>query len=845
MSWKWIALMAWRDGRRRWSRMWLFTSSIIMGITALVSISGFQENLSADIDRQAADLLGADFVLESRTAPSPQAMRLIDSVAGISVANAREERFVSMLQAPAAGTSRFVQIRAVEGGYPFYGQIDDAPSGSFSGRTADDSGIWMEQTLFQQLGVALFDTLRLGQHTLPVIGSILSLPGQRSLQAALAPQVFLAHADLKGSGLKQPGSRVEYLYYFLLPEHISGDQLREELDQELDRLQLSAETIETVKEDTGRSFRDMTKFMELSGFVALLLGCLGVWSAAQVFVREKERSVAILRCMGASAASSFYIYLTQFVVMGGLGGAIGALLGTAMQFFMPALLQGMLPVQLTPCVSWTAIAQGLVMGPVVAALFAILPLARVRQVPPLHTLRMESPRRNISIDGFRLSVYALILGFLYLYTRLQMDDWRDSLWFVAALLVIFASLYGFAKLITWGLRRYLPSGLPYLLRQGVVNLYRPNNQTRTLVLVIGLGTALIGSVLLIQDLLIQRVHQAADESGANMLMFDIQPSQREGLEHLAREKQYAISETVPVVTMRLERVRGLDLNDVLGDSTLEVSQRAFRGEIRATYRDSLTAAERVMEGSWVGRVGPGERASVSLSESYADRLAVEVGDELEFNVQGLPVAATVSSIRKVDWNRFQSNFRVVFAEGTIDQAPQFYLMMANLPNPEDAARFQTDVVEAFPNVSVVDLHAMLETLSRLFTQVGFVVTFLASFSVLTGVLVLIGALRISKRQRVAENVTLRTLGADSRQIYWINLNEYLSLGLLAAFAGALLALVVGCFLAVFVFDMDYSPAMGTLSVMWFGSALLTALIGMLNSVSVIRSSPLESLRRNG
>ncbi|MGO3653517.1 MAG: ABC transporter permease [Sphingobacterium sp.] len=844
MNWRWVLLMAWRDGRRRWSRLLLFTSSIIMGIAALVSISGFHDNLSDDIDRQAAELLGADFVLESRREPTEAAQQFIDSIGQFSQATAKEERFMSMVRASSTTSSRLVQVRALAGDFPFYGQMEDQPKGSFLKLADQQEGFWIENTLFQQLGVRLGDTLQLGKKNLPILGNVLSQPGQRSLSSALAPSVFVSLSQLENSGLRQQGSRVEYLYYFVLPEGTNSQQLLADSDGQLDLLQLRASTTETVKRDTGRSFEDMASFMELSGFVALLLGCIGVWSAAQVFVREKHAAVAILRCMGASASTAFYIYLTQFVVMGLLGGIVGTLLGTALQFFIPLLLQDVLPVRLNPQISWSAIGQGLLMGPIVAGLFALLPLSSVRRISPLRSLRIGQTSQTPYIDRLSGLVYLLILGFVVIYARMQMDDWRDTFLFVAGMLVIFLLLFLFAKVTINLIKRYFLSDLPYLFRQGLANLYRPNNQTGTLIFVIGLGTALIGSMLLIQDLLLQRVQHASQQSQANMLLFDIQPSQRGPLLALAEDKQYQITETVPVVTMHLERVRGLDLQEVLADSTLDVSARAFRGEIRATYRDSLTAAEQLVDGKWVGQVNASEMASVSLDQSYAERLGVEIGDQLEFNVQGLQVPAQVASIRQVDWNRFQSNFRVVFAKGSIDQAPQFYLMTAQLPSPDQALAFQTDVVGTFPNVSVVDLHAMLDILTMLLDRISFVVRFLAGFSVLTGILVLIGALRISKRQRIAENVTLRTLGADSRQIYWINFSEYFSLGLLASIVGIVLALLVAYFLAIFVFDMSYTPDLSVVLILLALSTSITAVIGILNSISVIRTPPLESLRKS-
>lgn len=842
MNWRWILLMAWRDSRKNRSRLFLFISSIILGIAALVAMNSFNENLRKDIDSQAAELIGADLELESRRQPSAEAMKFIDSLKGLSEDFAKEERFMSMIRFPKAEGSRLVQVRAIEGHYPFYGEVETNPSNSYRD-FGTKAGVYVENSLLLQFNAIVKDSVQLGNNSYPILGNVLSQPGQAAIAGAMAPSVFVPIAQLKNSGLQQQGSRIEYHYYFKLPKGFAVDKEVEKLDKRIEELQLRASTIQTTKENTGRSFADMASFMELVGFVALLLGCIGVSSSVQIYVREKLLSVAVLRCLGTTAKQAFYIFLVQFAGIGLIGGIIGAVLGSLIQYLIPVVMQDVIPVSLTTGVSWLAILEGIGLGVIIAVLFALLPLLAVRNISPLNSIRISDKEESMFKDKMSWWVYLLILIFITGFARLQMADWIQTLVFVAGVGITFLLLYGVAKAFTYLIRRFFPKGWPYLWRQGLSNLYRPNNQTVILMISIGLGTALISTMFLVQDLLINRVKISSEQSQANMLMFDIQPSQHESLSKMAKAEGYPILESVPVVTMQLQSVNGVTLKDVVADTSNEISSRAFRGEIRATYRDSLTKTESITSGRWVGVVGNKDTASVSLDQNYADNIKVKVGDRLSFNVQGLIIPAKVSSIRQVDWNRFQSNFRVVFAKGSIDQAPQFYLMMTKVPTEIESSKFQQKIVNNFPNVSVIDMNAVLTVLQEILDKIGFIIQFMGAFSILTGIIVLISSVRISKFQRIRENVLLRTLGASRKQIYLITISEYLFLGLLSALTGIIISLLASYLLAIFVFESVFVPSIGMIALLLVLIVGLTVLIGLINSLSVINRSPLEALRK--
>lgn len=841
MNWRWIFLMAWRDSRKNRSRLLLFISSIVFGIAALVAMKSFNENLKRDIDAQASLLIGADLALQSARKPDNSTLAFIDSIKNLSEQAANEEQFMSMIRFPKADGSRLVQVRALTGDFPFYGNLETFPKDAYK-RFGKEPEVLVEKTLMIQYDAQVGDLVQLGTNNFTISGNLIAQPGQSAMRGAMAPTVFVPLEYLENSGLQQPGSRIEYHYYFKFPAQFKVDDFVKNQKERLTQLQLRSATVSTTKENTGRSFSDMAHFMELVGFVALLLGCIGVSSAVHIYIREKLVSVAILRCLGTSSHQAFFIFLVQFAGIGLIGGILGAVLGTLIQYAVPIVMQDIVPVVLSSRISLNAIIEGIGLGFIISILFTLLPLISVRSISPLRSLRVSDEPEQLWKDRLRWWIYLLILAFMVVFTRLQLNGWMQTLFFMIGLGLTFSLLYGVAKGFTYLIRRYFPKKWPYLWRQGLSNLYRPNNQTIVLLISIGLGTALIATLFFVQDMLLQRVKATSSESQANMVLFDIQPPQRDTIKNMTREAGLPVLEDVPIVTMQLTAINGKRADDVISDSTSNISARSFRGEIRATFRDSLTPTEKIIEGRWIGSISRGETGQVSLEKSYAERIGVEIGDSLVFNVQGVEVPAVVSSLRTVDWNRFQSNFRVVFAKGTIDNAPKFYLMMTHVDDETQSATFQQTIVNRFPNVSVIDINTALDILDSLLQRIAFVIQFIGAFSILTGLVVLIASVRISKYQRLGENVLLRTLGASRRQVFTITASEYLLLGILASITGIVIALIASGLLGVFVFEIVFVPSIVFIFVLITLVSTLTVAIGVTNSLSVLNRSPLEVLR---
>lgn len=838
INFRWLLLMAWRDSRRNRSRLFLFISSIILGIAALVAIYSFEYNLRQDMDGQAKSLLGADLVIETNRTVKNEALPMLMSLGD----ELSEERtFASMIYFPKSQGTRLVNVRALKGAYPYYGEIETDPI-SASRAFRDGQQALVDKTLMLQFDAKVGDSIKVGELTFLISGVLNKAPGQTGFAASVAPIVYIPLNYLDQTGLSQKGSRINYNFYYKFGNDVDVEKLVKKLEPRLEKAELDFETIESRKENTGRSFEDLTEFLALVGFVALLLGCIGVASAIHIYIREKINTIAVLRCLGASSKQAFIIYLIQIVGIGLIGSLIGALLGTFIQQFLPVVLKDFLPVQITASISWAAIAQGILLGLIISILFALLPLVSVRNISPLNTLRLSFQETSLFKDPVKWLVYILILLFVFVFTYLQIGSIRKAVYFTGGVLTAFIVLSALAYSMMWMARRFFPSSWSYLWRQGFANLFRPNNQTLILVVSIGLGTAFICTLFFVQGILINRVTMSSSKNQPNMVLFDIQNDQVKAVSDLTKSMNLPVIQEVPIVNMRMTQIKGRNAASYKKDSTDWSVVRALEREYRVTYRDSLSDSEKILEGKWAGSVKPGEPVYVSLEDGFARRIGVTIGDKLTFNVQGAPLTAIVGSTRKVDWNRIQTNFLLIFPSGVLEEAPQFHVLLTRVASNEVSANFQRTIVKTYPNISMIDLGLVLSVLDEILTKMGFVIRFMAAFSIVTGLIVLIASVLISKYQRIRESVLLRTLGASRKQILVITALEYFFLGALAAGAGIILSLIASWGLAKFSFETTFTPEMLPVVFLFLLITSLTVMIGLFNSRGILNKPPLEVLR---
>ena len=837
-----ILNMAWRDSRASRRRLALCSLSVVLGIAALVSIGSFSANVRQAIDMEAKGLLGADLFV---TSPAPLTAPVVDYIGALGGETAREQTFSSMMSFPAAGRLRLVQVHALEGAFPFYGRFETDPAGAADLLRKRGAVVILEPTLLAQFGLAPGDSVKLGRTTFRVAGSLRKVAGESPGVAMMAPRAYIPMGALAATGLSGPEALARFREMVRLPPGRDAEAIVRDMKERFSQLRLSFETVAERKRNLGQAIEHLDGFLSLVGFVALVLGGIGVASALHAYIRDKITTVAVLRCLGASARQSFAVYLVQGFALGLAGACLGGALGVAVQTALPALVKGILPLDIDFFVSWPALARGMGAGIVICLLFSLLPLVSVRRVPPLAALRSAvAERAAVSPDPWRLVIAFAIAAAVAGFAVWQTGSLAVGLGFAGMLGLGFLVLAGLGYAVAWAAQRFVPRRLPYVLRPGVANLHRPNNRTVLLLGSLGLGTFLVLTLFLARTTLLREI-QGADAMGRpNLIFFDIQDDQIGPLEAAAAAAGSPVAERASIVTMRIASIRGKSVEDALREKGARVAVWALRREYRSTFRGRVSATEKVVQGRFTGRFDAGAGlVPISVEEGLARDMQLSLGDEVDWDVQGLAVRTRVGSIRHVEWRRLEPNFFVVFPEGVLEGAPKTYLAAVHAASPADSARVQRAVVDLFPNVTAIDLSLVVQTLDGIFSKVAFAIEFMALFTVVTGLVVLAGAILAGRHQRIRETVLLRTLGATRRQLALIELFEYAVLGIQAAVVGGLLAMAGNGLLARYVFHVPAAmPAGQIVAAVAIVSALAVA-TGLLASRGVVDHPPLEALRQ--
>jgi len=856
-----ILKMAWRDSRRNRARLILFISAITVGIAALTAVRSFSVNLMADIDREAKTLLGADLSLDANQ-PAPDS--ILARIEQPEVEKAKVLNFMSMVRFPNGGGTRLSLIRSLEGNYPFYGKWKTEPENAWKTFRTGQTAL-VDHALMLQFGVKPGDSIQIGNVTFRIEGDLLSSPGRAGIASSIAPEIFIPGAWLDSTGLVQRGSRIDYQYFYKLPETTDPDAFIKPLEKSLEKAKLDWDTVQSRKQSIGSAFGNFGTFLNLVGFIALLLGCIGVAGAVHIYIKDKLPTVAILRCLGASGRKAFYVYLVQVAGIGLLGAVVGAVAGSLIQKLLPILVKDLLPIEdVSTNFSYAALFQGVALGLIVAVLFALLPLSGILKTSPLRTLRASFGEQEADNRLLRWGVYTAIAATLFGFTYWLVGEWQETLAFMGGISAAFVVLWLVARLLTFLLRKFFPKKLSYVVRQGVANLFRPENQTVLLVVTIGLGTMLLSTLFLIQSLLLKQVEFSGSGSQPNMILFDIQANDQDSVAQLVRTHGMPLLQQVGVVTTRIETIDGqskqqYELEHPDPDSlpkdeegrrggiprpeTDRISRWVWDREYRVTFRDTLIESEKIVEGEWVGVHTPGQPVKVSISDGLQKSMMAKIGTRIAFNVQGARIDCEVASIRKVDFNRVQTNFLVVFPKGVLERAPQFHVIVSKVKDADQSAKFQSELVKRYPSVSAIDLTQILRSVDEVLRKVSFVIQFMALFSILTGLLVLFSSIYQSKFARVRESVLLRTLGASRRQILSINALEYFLLGALSCLAGVGLSVGGAWALARFAFKIPFQIEWWPLGATFLAITSLTVIIGLLNSREVVNKPPLEVLRQ--
>jgi len=832
---RFVILTALRETRAAWKRLIFFFVCIAIGVGAIVALRSVIQSVRQVLGGEARTLIAAD-VLVSTDRPwgAGVEQRIAQAVAGVPGGSGIDAVEMATMARPADETSqrtKVVELRAVQSGFPFYGILSLQDGRPYSHALLEHNGALVRPELLAQLDVQVGDEIAIGKSRFVVRGVIANEPGRSLGGFSLGPRVLIDYADLPATGLLGFGSRVVRQKLLRLPENAVAP-LTTGLTQALRPQFVRVRSYQDRQEQIGEDFGRAENYLSLVGLVIVVLGGIAVSSVTRVFVRQKIKSIAVMKCVGGTSRQILSVYLLQALALGALGSVMGVGLAAIAIALIPADMNQIGTLTVRYGLSMSAVAQGMGIGVLVSLLFAMVPLLEVRLVKPSLLLRQDSLAHRR--DWFQVGAAVLVGGALVALASWQAASLRIGLSVCVGFIGLTLVLHGFGFLLT-KMTRPLARSSWFPLRHAVLHLSRPGSQMRVVLLTVGLGTFFIMGVRGLQVNLLDQFALQIGDQAPDLFLLDIQQDQAEPLRQFLAEKLHETQPNlIPVLRARVTG-RGVNLDEM---EDLKGRGQLSR-EYTITYRGQLEPNETLVAGRFP------ERGEVSVEDGIRQRFGISVGDIVRFDVLGRVTDARVASVRKVNWRDGRNGgFMFVFGPGTFDEAPHYFIAPIRLAGADAPARAQLehDIVTRFPNVSVIDLRELLQAVRKVFEVVSVAINVVGMLVILTGALILVGAVAVTKFQRVYEAAIFKTLGASSRAVAAMLLVEYGLLGTLAGAIGSFGALALVWGVSRYALDIPWQPALGENVLSTILTSLVIAVVGVAASADVLRRKPLAALR---
>jgi putative ABC transport system permease protein len=834
--------MTLREIRASWKRLVFFFICVAIGVGAIVGVRSIIQSARDALLRESRALLAADVLVESREPWTEEVRAIVNARLGtVPVLDRIESVETATMARPAESAkavAKMVELRGVEPGFPFYGELELVGGATVTPEMFADYGALVRPELLAQFDVEVGDEIIIGDDVYEIRGVVLVEPGHQLSAFSLGSRVLVHHDAVVQSNLLVFGSRARYQTLIRIDEaHI--EPLVEQLREDVEGTRLRVWSYHNTENRVSRNLKRAENYLSLVGFVIVILGGIGVWSVTRVFVQQKLRTIAILKCLGATTWQLLSVYVLQVVVLG-LG---GSLLGVAM---------AMVALQAVPTnvvagygeiaygLTGSAVVQGAGIGVLVSLLFAVVPLLDVRHVRPLLLLRGTGPRPSGQIDWLWIATVGSITGALVSVASWQADSWRVGAYVSGGFAGVAVALH-FAAGALVRIVKPLSRVAWFPLRHAVISLGRPGNQTRTILLAVGLGSFFLIGVRALQVNLLEEFSLEMREDAPDMFLLDIQQDQADGVRELLEAS--APGKAATLLPVLRGRVTGVESDSVNLDSTEDVRGRGSLGrEYVVTYRDGLEENERYLDGGpWNDDPSITE---VSIEKSIRDRFDIDVGKTIRFEVLGRTIRARVTSVREVRWNDTRrGGFMFVFRPDAFSAAPHSYIAMFRGPDKTDArGRLQRDLVARYSNVSIIDVRDVMASAKEVIDGVSLAISAVGAITLFTGVLILIGSVAMTKFQRLYEAAVFKTLGADNRMMTTMILFEYGGLGAMAGVIGSAGAVLLSWTLSRYLLEIAWNPAFTQNVVGLVATAFTVGGVGVLSSLDMLRRRPLVTLR---
>ena len=843
-----VLRMAVRETRASWRRLLFFFVCIAVGVAAIVALRSIIQSVRAVFGTEAKSLIAADVLISTNRDWTPEARATIDRRLSEYGATAQTETVETPTMVRSADRSRNVarmsELRAVGPEFPLYGRLTLQGGAPYHHSLLKGQGVLVRPELLTALNVAVGDQVLIGQVPFTIRGVIVDEPGRRVGDFSLGPRVLIDTADLQATGLLTFGSRARHVLLVKMPE--SGiDRLVKTLQSDFKEAFVNARSFRSSDDEIGRNFDRAENYLSLVGLVIVILGGIAVSSVTRVFVLQKMHAIAVLKCLGSTSIQIMAIYMLQVMVLGFAGSVLGVGLArvaiAAIPYYvtMPAATTSLLA-EVHYGITWSAALQGIGIGVLVSLLFSVVPLLRVRTVKPSLLLRDESAA-SAGTDWTRIAALVLVSAGLIAVTAWQASSLTVGLIVCAGFSALAIVLMLAGRLLVYVVAP-LANTSSFPLRHAVLHLSRPGNQTRVILLAVGLGAFFIVGVRTLQSSLLAEFSTEMTANAPDMFLMDVQRGQAAGVTSFLQDPAHGAGSFRLIPVLRA-RVTGVEGRETQLESFEDVRARgSLAREYTITYRDRLEPNEELAEGRFWS--GPSTEPEVSIEQGIHERFQINMGDTVRFDILGRRLDAKVTSIRRVDWRDSRNGgFMFVFRPGVLDDAPQMFISPLKGPGTTAArAKFQSDLVAQFPNVSVIDFREILLTIQDVMSKVTLAISVVGGLVLFSGALILVGAVAMTKFQRVYEAAVFKTLGATTRTIARMLLFEYGVLGFLSGAVGSLGAVALSWGVSRYALDIPWR-------FFWMehlggvvATSVLVAAIGVLSSLDVLREKPLLTLR---
>lgn len=849
-----VLRMAWRETRAAWLRLTFFFLCVGLGVAAIVVLRSVVQEVRTALTSEARALMATDVVVQSTRAFDDDLRQRVAAIAAATGPGASTELVDTQTMASSlddvTGAVRLVELRGVESLYPFYGTLELDEGLTYSHTLLQGRGAVVQPELLVALDIEPGDQFRMAGEIFTVRGVVTrDRVSRRAI--AFGPRVYVDLADLRDTSLLGFGSRASYQILLRVDESSRTEPLTEALREGLQSEIVSVRSWERMEDRIGRNLRTAEDYLSLVGFAVVVIGGIGVWSVTRVLVQQKIRSVAVLECLGASGMTVLGVSLVQILGLALIGCVAG--LGMAVIALQTVPTSVLEPLGVTAVsLSASAALQGVAVGLLVSLLFALVPLLEIRQIKPLLLLRAHSADTARRRDWRSWMAGGLTAAALVLVAVWQAGSLGTGLYVSAGFAVIAGALYvASAGLIR--LTRPFVASSRFAIRHAAISLGRPGNQTRVVLMAVGLGCFFVMGVRSTQVSLIADLTTGISDRSPDFVLIDVQRDQIDSLGEVLEPFVQEAPRITPNMRARVVAVRGdrLQLDSV---QAVREYGRLTR-EYGLTFRDHLEANEEIVDGQFWEGTGSEAPASVPRIGDVDTEVSIELdaredgvsmGDVIDFDVAGVIIRARVTSVRRVAWEDSQSGGFVFVLKPTdaVVRAPHSYVAFLRVRDEASAVRggLQRALVRTHPNVSAIDVRDIIASIRDIVDNVTVGVTAVGVVTLVGGILILIGAVAMTRFQKIYETAIYRTLGASTTAVATMLAVEYGLLGALAGTLGAVGGAVLSWALARHLFEIEWTPAPGLLVGGILLAAVLVGVVGVVSSLDVLRRKPLTALR---